>query len=259
MRHFEGRVVLVTGASRGIGRGIAMRFAREGADLVLNSDEESVHDVADEIRGLEQRARSVVGDVSLEQDVDRLFAVAAEAYGRVDVSVHNAGLMGISRLEELTVEVWDRVMEVNARGVFLCCQAAARVMRPQGAGRIINVASGAGREGPIYAPHYAASKFGVIAITQSLAKELAGDGITVNSVCPGIIDTDMWTYNDRKWGELLGGYAPGEFLRECIEGIPLGRVGTPDDVAGVVAFLASSDADYITGQAINVNGGVRMN
>jgi meso-butanediol dehydrogenase/(S,S)-butanediol dehydrogenase/diacetyl reductase len=258
LHRFEGRVVLITGASRGIGRGVAMRFAREGADLVLNANEERVHEVAEVVRGLGRRALPIVADVSVKREVEALFARAVEEFRRLDVSVHNAGVITIARLEDLSEEEWDRVLDVNAKGVFLCCQAAARQMVQQGQGRIINTASGQAREGFIYTPHYAASKFGVVGITQSLAKELAPHGITVNAICPGIIDTDMWAYNDREWGRLLGGYAPGELMAEWARDIPLGRAGTPEDVAGLVAFLASADAAYITGQTINVDGGLIM-
>jgi meso-butanediol dehydrogenase/(S,S)-butanediol dehydrogenase/diacetyl reductase len=259
LHRFEGKVVLITGASRGIGKGIAQRFALEGADLVLNANEAGIHAVADELSGMGRQALALEADVSDPEQVNRVFAGAADEFGRIDISVHNAGIMGVSTLSDLSEEIWDRVLAVNTKGVFLCCKAAARIMTGQQSGRIINMASGAGREGPIYAPHYAASKFGVIGITQSLAKELAPFGITINAVCPGIIDTDMWAYNDREWGRLLGNYAPGELMRQQIEAIPMKRAGTPEDVAGVVAFLASGDADYVTGQTINVNGGVRMN
>jgi meso-butanediol dehydrogenase / (S,S)-butanediol dehydrogenase / diacetyl reductase len=125
-------------------------------------------------------------------------------------------------------------------------------------GRIINTASGQARQGFIYTPHYAASKFGVVGITQSLAKELAARGITVNAICPGIFDTDMWAYNDAAWGKLLGDYKPGELMNEWVEGIAMKRVGTSADVASLVSFLASDDAAYITGQTINVDGGLFM-
>ena len=125
-------------------------------------------------------------------------------------------------------------------------------------GRLINTASTQARQGFIYTPHYAASKFGVIGITQSLAIELAKTGITVNAFCPGIIGTDMWAYNDAAWGKLLGDYKPGELMAEWVEGIPMGRAGTPEDVAGLVTFLASYDAAYITGQTINIDGGLFM-
>jgi meso-butanediol dehydrogenase/(S,S)-butanediol dehydrogenase/diacetyl reductase len=158
----------------------------------------------------------------------------------------------------MTEEEWDKVLAVNTKGVFLCCQAAARIMIKQRSGRLINTASGQARDGFIYTPHYAASKMGVVGITQSLAKELAAYNITVNAFCPGIIDTDMWAYNDREWGKLLGQYKKGELMQEWVDGIPMKRAGTPEDVAGLVAFLASEDAAYITGQTINVDGGLIM-
>ena len=181
-----------------------------------------------------------------------------EEFGRVDISVQNAGIITIATVEEMTEDEWDRVMAVNTKGVFLCCQAAARIMMKQDYGRLINTASGQARDGFIYTPHYAASKVGVVGITQSLAKELATCGITVNAICPGIIKTDMWTYNDREWGKLLGNYKEGELMREWVEGIPMKKAGKPEDVAGLVAFLASEDASYITAQTINVDGGLIM-
>ena len=258
MQRFENKCVVITGASRGIGRGIALRFAREGAKLVVSANEDEVRAVADEIRELGAQATAVVCDVTQKQEVAALYETAQRDYGSIDVSVQNAGIITISRLEEFTEEEWDRVMAVNAKGVFLCCQAAASYMRRQGSGRLINTASGQAREGFIYTAHYAASKMGVVGITQSLAKELAPDGITVNAFCPGIIDTEMWAYNDRVWGELLGEYKPGELMAEWVGGIPMKRAGTPEDVAGLVAFLASDDASYITGQTINIDGGLIM-
>ena len=252
------KTVVVTGASRGIGRGIARRFAADGAPVVVSADDDAVHEVAGEIRADGGEAISLVCDVTRKSEVDRLYLTAFERYGSVDISVQNAGVITISRLEQLDEAAWDRIMAVNTKGVFLCCQAAAAYMRESGWGRLINTASGQARDGFIYTPHYAASKMGVVGITQSLAKELATDGITVNAFCPGIIDTEMWAYNDRVWGALLGDYGPGELMAEWVEGIPMKRAGTPEDVAGLVAFLASEDAAYITGQTINVDGGLIM-
>ena len=251
MSRFESQTVVVTGAGGGIGKGIAARFAAEGARVVLADRSDAVHEAAEELGGV-----GVQADITDPADVTRLFDTAE----RVDVLVNNAGIITISKLEELTLDDWERVLRVNTTGVFLCCQAAAARMRAQGGGgRILNAASGQARQGFIFTPHYAASKFGVVGLTQSLAKELAKDQITVNAYCPGIVGSDMWSYNDREWGRLLGDYKPGELMEEWVAGIPLGRAGTNDDVASLLLFLASSEAAYITGQTINVDGGMFMN
>jgi meso-butanediol dehydrogenase / (S,S)-butanediol dehydrogenase / diacetyl reductase len=251
MSRFEDKTVVVTGAGGGIGKGIAARFAAEGATLVLADRDPAVLDTADELGAI-----AVQADITEPDDVARVFAAA----DRVDVLVNNAGIITISRLEELTLADWERVLRVNTTGTFLCCQAAAARMREQGeGGRLLNAASGQARQGFIYTPHYAASKFAVVGLTQSLAKELASDQITVNAYCPGIVGSDMWSYNDREWGRLLGDYKPGELMEEWVAGIPLGRAGTNDDVASLLLFLASDDAAYITGQTINVDGGMFMN
>jgi meso-butanediol dehydrogenase/(S,S)-butanediol dehydrogenase/diacetyl reductase len=256
---FDGKVVVVTGAARGIGSGIAARFAREGAHVVLCDRDERVGDTARDMSTNGTRATGIQADVTSEQDVRALFDRVQRQLGRVDVLVNNAGVITISRLEELSLEDWERVLRVNTTGTFLCCQAAAALMRAQGdGGRMLNAASGQARQGFIYTPHYAASKFGVVGLTQSLAKELAADGITVNAFCPGIVGSDMWSYNDREWGRLLGDYKPGELLEEWVAAIPLKRAGTADDVAGLLLFLASDEAAYITGQTINVDGGMFM-
>ena len=255
---FAGKVVVITGASRGIGEGIARRFATEGATVALASNEDRVHSVAAALREIGGQVSSHIVDVTDSAQVSALYDSIARDRGRIDVSIQNAGVITIKPLADLTEREWDLIMDVNTKGVFLCCQAAARHMVAQGAGRLINTASGQARQGFIYTPHYAASKFGVVGLTQSLAKELAAAGITVNAFCPGIIDTDMWAYNDREWGQLLGTYAPGELMAEWVRGIPLTRAGTAADVAGLVAFLASDDAAYITGQTINVDGGLIM-
>jgi meso-butanediol dehydrogenase/(S,S)-butanediol dehydrogenase/diacetyl reductase len=251
MSRFEEKTVVVTGAGGGIGQGIAARFAAEGAKVVLADRSESVLAVAEELGGI-----GVQADITAPADVAKVF----DAVDRVDVLINNAGVITISKLEELTLDDWDRVLRVNTTGAFLCCQAAAAKMRAHGdGGRILNAASGQARQGFIYTPHYAASKFGVVGLTQSLAKELAKDQITVNAYCPGIVGSDMWSYNDREWGRLLGDYKPGELMEEWVAGIPLGRAGTNDDVASLLLFLASDDAAYITGQTINVDGGMFMN
>jgi meso-butanediol dehydrogenase / (S,S)-butanediol dehydrogenase / diacetyl reductase len=258
MKRFVGKTVVVTGASRGIGLGIAERFAEEGANLVLADRDPAVGEAAEKIKAYGVSSLSNVCDVTNKAEVESLYEKAAEQFGTIDISIQNAGIITIDKLEDLSEKDWNRVLAVNTTGVFLCCQAAAKYMTRQGSGRLINSSSAQGRQGFIYTPHYAASKFGVIGLTQSLAKELAPHNITVNAICPGIIGSDMWAYNDEHWGKLLGNYKPGELMKEWIEGVPLKRGGTPKDIAGLVTFLASEDASYITGQSVNVDGGLVM-
>jgi meso-butanediol dehydrogenase / (S,S)-butanediol dehydrogenase / diacetyl reductase len=259
MRRFDGKTIVITGASRGIGAALARRFAREGGAVVVSANESACEEVAADIVASGGKAVAKLADVTSRKDVQALYDAAEQAFGEVDVSVQNAGIITIARIEAMTESEWDKVMEVNTKGVFLCCQEAIARFRKHGrGGRLINTASGQARQGFIYTPHYAASKFGVIGITQSLAKEVAKEGITVNAFCPGIIDTDMWAYNDGAWGQLLGDYKPGELMAEWVQGIPMARAGSGDDVAGLVTFLASEDAAYITGQTINVDGGLIM-
>jgi meso-butanediol dehydrogenase / (S,S)-butanediol dehydrogenase / diacetyl reductase len=260
MQRYTDKVVVVTGAARGMGRGIAERFAEEGATVVLVDRDPQVADVASEIAAQGIETLGLTADITDEAEVSRSFAAVSDRHGRLDVLINNAGTITISKLEELSLADWDRVLAVNTTGAFLCAKEAAAIMRRAGAGgRILNAASGQARQGFIYTPHYAASKFAVVGLTQSLAKELAKDGITVNAYCPGIVGSDMWDYNDREWGRLLGDYKPGELMAEWVAAIPMGRAGTNDDVADLLLFLASDAAKYITGQTINVDGGMFMN
>ena len=259
MRRFEEKTVVVTGGNRGIGYAMAERFSEEGANLVIASVEDHVHEAATCLRAGGAKVLPVLCDVSDIKAVKALYDAAEAEFGSIDVSIQNAGIITIAKIEDLTEEEWDNTMDVNTKGVFLCCQEAIRRMRKsKKGGRLICTASGQAREGFIYTPHYAASKFGVMGIAQSLAKEVAEEGITVNAICPGIIETDMWDYNDRVWGQMLGDYGPGELMAEWVQNIPMKRAGQGEDVAGLVAFLASDDAAYITGQTINVDGGLIM-
>lgn len=259
MSRFQNKTVVITGASRGIGAAVAKRFSREGANVVVSANEPSVETTAKDIIAAGGKAIFFVGDVTDKASVIALYDAAEAAFGSIDISIQNAGVITIAKVEDMTEKEWDLVMDVNTKGVFLCAQEAIRRLRKHGrGGRIINTASGQARDGFIYTPHYAASKMGVVGITQSLAKEVAVEKITVNAFCPGIIETDMWAYNDQAWGKLLGNYAPGELMREWVEGIPMKRAGSGEDVAGLVTFLASDDAAYITGQTINVDGGLIM-
>lgn len=260
MQRFEGQTVVVTGGNRGIGYAIAERFAAEGANLVLGSVDADVTEAAERLTAGGASAVGVLCDVTDRAAVQAFYGVAADRFGGVDVSVQNAGIITIAKVENLREADWDATMAVNTKGVFLCCQEAIAQMRAGGkGGRLINVASGQARDGFIYTPHYAASKMGVVGITQSLAKEVALETITVNAICPGIIRTDMWAYNDKVWGQMLGDYAPGELMEDWVQrNIPMKRAGEGADVAGLIAFLASADASYITGQTINVDGGLIM-
>jgi meso-butanediol dehydrogenase / (S,S)-butanediol dehydrogenase / diacetyl reductase len=258
-QRFKDKVAVITGASGGIGAAMAERFAAEGAAVVVAAIDARVEEVAEQLRRSGAQAAGLRMDVTDKTDVAALYDLAEANFGGVDISVQNAGVITIAKIEAMTEAEWDKVMAVNTKGVFLCCQEAIARMRRHGrGGRLINTASGQARQGFIYTPHYAASKFGVVGITQSLAKEVAKEAITVNAICPGIIDTDMWAYNDAAWGKLLGDYKPGELMAEWVKNIPMGRAGSGADVSGLVAFLASEDAAYITGQTINVDGGLIM-
>jgi meso-butanediol dehydrogenase/(S,S)-butanediol dehydrogenase/diacetyl reductase len=218
MKRFKGKTVVVTGGNKGIGLAIAERFGAEGANLVIASIETQVDAAARSLREAGIQALPVVCDVADSEAVVALYDKAESEFGGVDVSVQNAGIITIAKVEDLTEEAWDATMNVNTKGVFLCCQEAIKKMRKTGkGGRLINTASGQAREGFIYTPHYAASKFGVVGLTQSLAKEVAEEGITVNAICPGIIQSDMWDYNDRVWGKMLGDYGPGELMAAWVK------------------------------------------
>lgn len=253
------KVAVITGASRGIGAAIAERLSKDGAKIIVASNEGKVNEVAERINKNGGQAAAFEMDVTNKEDVIRLYDFAEEKFGRVDISVQNAGVITIAKIEELTEAEWNKVLTVNTTGVFLCCQEAiARMRKHAQGGRLINTASGQARQGFIYTPHYAASKFGVMGITQSLAHEVAKEGITVNAFCPGIIETDMWAYNDEHWGKMLGNYKPGELMAEWVSKIPMGRAGTGEDVANVISFLAGPQSAYVTGQTINIDGGMFM-
>ena len=253
----SGKVGLVTGAGQGNGRAIALGLARAGADVAINDLRmESVDRVVKEIEALGRRAAGVVADVSNTSQIDDMVARTVAALGRLDILVNNAGLICPNPFGDVTEEDWDHTMAVNARGLFFCMQSAARVMKEQRSGAIINIASVAGRGTQSLSPAYAASKATAIIVAQQAARALAPYGITVNSVCPGLIDTDFNARLDDQIGVRQQGLAPGEYIRQRIAAVPLGRIGTPEDVANVVVFLASPPANYITGQQITVDGGI---
>lgn len=265
MGRLEGVVALVSGSGRGIGRAIALRYARERAKVVVaDVDQTSAEKVAEEIAAYNSDVMALRVDVADPKQSTDMVTRTVERFGRLDVMVNNAGVMRVSPLLELTPDDWDFVNDVNARGLFFSVQAGARqIMRQaplaQGRprGKIINTASIAGRIGrPMFAA-YGASKAAAISITQSSAQALAPD-VTVNSICPGVVDTEMWRQIDREWTQLDKRPA-GSAWQDRISGIPMRRPETPEDLAGMAVFLASADSDYITGQSYHVDGGLVMN
>ncbi|MBI2836069.1 MAG: 3-oxoacyl-[acyl-carrier-protein] reductase [Chloroflexi bacterium] len=238
------KVAIVTGSGQGIGRAIAIRLAEAGATVVVNSVSVSALAVAEEIKAMGKTALAVPGDVSSAADVARLVEQATTAYGRIDILVNNAGIARDQLVLRMSDEEWDRVMAVNLKGAFLCTRAVLRPMVRQRWGRIINITSIVGITGNAGQANYASAKAGMIGFTKSVAKEVASRNITVNAIAPGFIETAMT------------GKVPEKQREELMSRIPTGYFGTPQDVAEAVAFLASEEARYITGQVLCVDGGM---
>ncbi len=238
-----GRVALITGSARGIGRAIALKLAERGADIVV-SDIEDAEPVADEIRAMGRQSIAVKANVSLAADVEKLVESAIARFGHIDILVNNAGIARDQLLLRMSEEEWDAVLNVNLKSAFLCSRAVVRHMLKQRWGRIVSISSVVGIMGNPGQANYAASKAGIIGFTKTLAKELGSRGITANAIAPGFIETRMTQQlNENQRQEL--------FKR-----IPLGSLGTPQDVAEAVAFLASEEARYISGQVLGVDGGM---
>ena len=251
-----GKIAIVTGASQGIGRAITLRLAREGASLVIGDiDVEAAEKVAREVRDGGTEALVMKLDVTKAEEVNKVIGEIVEKFGRIDILVNNAGISSMALVVDLKEKDWDANVNGNAKGVFLCSQAVARQMIKQKSGKIINNASLAAKRGAPFLGHYSASKFAVLGLTYTMALELASYGITVNAVCPGIVETGM-IKREWKWEGDLRGMTPDQVREEVLSTIPLGRLAQPEDIAAVVAFLASKDADYMTGQALNINGGM---
>ncbi len=247
----EGQVALITGASSGIGRATAEAFAREGATVAVNycKNQSGADQAVETIRKMGREALAVKADVTRSAEVKQMMEAVLRKWGRIDILVNNAGdLLARRTLDDMTEEYWDQVINLNLKSVFLCVQAIWRHMAERKSGCIINVASIAGRNGGgLGAAAYSAAKGGMITYTKALAKELAPHGIRVNAINPGVIATP---YHER--------YSPPEVFQKFIAAIPMGRAGTSEEVADVIVFLASPAARYMTGEAVEVNGGMLM-
>lgn len=244
----EGKKALVTGASRGIGRAIALALAAEGADIAVNyaGNQAAAEAVAAEIEAMGRKALIIQADISSNEAATVMVEQVAKEFGRVDILVNNAGITRDGLLMRMKEADWDAVLTTNLKGVFNCTKAAIKYMMKQKAGHIVNISSVVGVNGNAGQANYAAAKAGVIGFTKATAKELAARGITVNAVAPGFIQTDMTAVLNEKQVEAMQAT------------IPLKRLGEPEDIAKAVVFLASDDANYITGQTLNVDGGMVM-
>lgn len=245
----SGRVALVTGSGRGIGQAIALKLAEVGADVIINDIGEvsTVENVIEEIRAMNRESTAIMADVSSSSDVDRMIEEATAVFGKIDILVNNAGITRDQLLMRMSEEDWDKVISVNMKSVFLCTRAVLRNMVKQRWGRIINITSIAAITGNPGQANYTSAKAGIIGFTRTVAREVASRSITVNAIAPGFIDTQMTQQlNENQQQELK-------------KLIPVGFIGTPRDVAEAAAFLASEEARYITGQVLNVNGGMALN
>ena len=243
----NGKVAVITGASRGIGRSIALALAAKGAKIVaFDVDLAATEAVVAELHGLGAEAVAVVGNVTVAADAEKMIDAAVDSFGRVDILVNNAGITRDGLLMRMKEEDWDAVLTVNLKGAFLCTKAVSKVMTKQRSGRIINIASVVGQMGNAGQANYCASKAGLIGLTKSNARELAKRNITVNAVAPGFIATAMTDA------------LPEKAREELVTQIPLARLGSPDDIAHAVVFLAAEGSGYITGQVLAVNGGMYM-
>jgi 3-oxoacyl-[acyl-carrier protein] reductase len=244
----EGKVALVTGASRGIGREIALELAREGASVAVNyaGSEAKALELVDEIKAMGTDAIAIQADVSNSDSVTEMVKQTIEQFGKLDILVNNAGITKDNLLMRMKESEWDDVININLKGVFLCTKAVSRQMMKQRSGRIINISSIVGVSGNPGQANYVAAKSGVIGLTKTSAKELSSRGITVNAIAPGFITTDMTD----KLNE--------EVKAEMLKQIPLARFGEPKDIARAAVFLASDDSNYITGQTLHIDGGMVM-
>ncbi len=253
------RVAIVTGGGRGIGASICEHIAREGGRVVVSDiDLEAARETAERIRKAGGKALALRTDVTKKAEVQALAAEAKRAYGRIDILVNNAGTDKKGAITDLSEETWDMLMELNLKGVFLCTQAVLPTMIEQRYGRVVNISSMAGKTGEPLTSPYCVTKFGVIGFTQAVALEVGKHNVTVNAVCPGPVDTELIRKSVSQ-SAAIKGVSPERFLQEFfIDPTPMGRIAKPSDVAKAVVFLASDEAEFITGSTLNVSGGREM-
>jgi len=259
MQRLLDRVAIITGAGQGIGEGIALRFASEGADIVaVDIKAETAERTACKVREIGKKALSIKVDVTKANDVEEMVRKTVEAFGKIDILVNNAGIIKAHFICDFPEQTWRSIIDVNLTGTFLCSKAVAREMVKRKSGKIININSKSGKKGGLWLSAYCASKFGAIGLTQSMALDLAPFNINVNAICPGnVFATPMWDILDKEYSKKLG-VPPEEVRRRYVEKVPLGRECSIEDVANLAVFLASDESNYITGQAINVTGGQEM-
>ena len=252
------KTVVVTGGGRGIGKGICLIFAKHGANVVVcDINYENAKKVADEITSTGKKSLALKIDVTSEKDAKTMVDETVKKFGRLDVLCNNAGIITMKHVEDLTLDDWEKVFAVNAKGVFICSKAVLAQMKKQGYGRIISTASQGGKTGIPRLSHYCASKAAVILFTKTMALELAQTNIHVNCICPGSVETDMMSDALIMCSELTGD-SPEECRKKWTEAVPMKYLADPEDIGKVFVFLASEYADYMTGQAINVTGGQEM-
>lgn len=242
-----------------MGLTISHALAEAGATVLMLDREAEVMAAAERLAAGGLLTEGAVVDVTDEAAIADVVASAGKRWGAIDILINNAGIISVEYLDKLSAAEFQRVLAVNTVAPFVLARECAPWLRNSEHGVILNAASAQARKGFIYTPHYAASKFGVMGMTQSLAIELAPDGVRVNAYCPGIVKTAMWGYLDGAWAERLGNYEPGELVQEWIDDIPLKRPAEEAEVADLVLFLASDAAKYITGQTVNIDGGMQMN